>query len=163
MIKAGIVAVGRAGGRIAPFVSATLAVGLFALPPAQAGSCLEQVNSAAEAHHLSVEPPDARPAGPGVTSGDLSKSGGVIEPPKVGDPAVVEPPGGVRYGMPTVPDVTSDAPRARMNGTSDTLSAQDVAILESILVAARADAQRGDEAGCFKKMRKAQDFLESRT
>ena len=39
------------------------------------------------------------------------------------------------------------------------LAAKDLAILESILVAARGEAKRGNEADCFKRVQKAQDFL----
>jgi hypothetical protein len=102
------------------------------------------------------------PPTPGEGPRRLGKSGGLIEPPKVDDPAVIEPRGGVRYGMPTVPELSPNASPPMPNGTAATLNAQDRAILESLLVAARAEGERGDEDGCFRKLRKARQFLEDR-
>lgn len=140
------------------------------LSSAAADACREQVGEMAAAHHLSVDPPNAKgmPPTPGEGPRRLDKSGGLIEPPKVDDPAVIEPreiePGdrGVRYGMPTVPELSPNASPAMPNGTATTLNAQDRAILESLLVAARARAEQGDEAACFRKLEMAQEFLEER-
>jgi hypothetical protein len=154
-------------------VPAAVALGLFVTSPspAAAGSCAAQVDAMAAAHHLTVDPPNAKgmPPTPGEGPRRLGKSGGVIEPPKVDDPAVIAPrdiePGdrGVRYGMPTMPELSPNASPAMPNGTTTTLNAQDRAILESLLVAARARAEQGDEAACFRKLEMAQAFLEDRT
>lgn len=108
-------------------------------------------------HGIAVDPPNAPKggAGDGVTSKELSRSGGVIEPPKVNDPAVIEPPGGVRYGMPTMPDGGGNTPRGR---AVSRLGPEKRALLESILVSARSEALRGDEADCYRQFQKAQDF-----
>jgi len=140
-----------------------LALGIAAAPVSavSAGTCLDQVTQFAQAHKLNVDLPDVAEGGPaaGPGAGDLGKSGGVIEPPQVNDPAVIEPRGDVRYGMPTVPDLPSDAPPEITNGTSKQLGARDLAVLESMLVAARAEAQRGNEADCFKRLQMAKKFL----
>lgn len=140
-----------------------LALIVLSAAPVRAGSCLDQVNELAAAHELTVDPPNVTRREPGEGPRDLGKSGGVIEPPKIDDPAVIKPPPGVQYGMPTMPDVKPNAPSATPpNGTKQGLNAQDIAILESILVAARDEAQRGEEAGCFRKLQMAQEFLKDR-
>jgi hypothetical protein len=125
---------------------------------ASAGTCIEQVRSMANEYGIAVDPPNAPKSGVenGVTSKELKKSGGVIEPPQVNDPAVIEPPGGVRYGMPTMPDVGDKSPKAEKHSSLDP---QQTALLESILVAARSEALRGSEEDCYKQVRKAQDFV----
>jgi hypothetical protein len=152
----------RRARRLAAMAAAAL--GMVAASPAAAGSCLEEVNALAAAEHLAVDPPNAKgaPPTPGEGPEDLAKSGGVIEPPKVDDPAVIDPPGGVRYGMPTMPDVPSNAPPPGANGTGTPLSPQDTAILETFLVAARAEAKRGNEADCFRKLDLAKQYLAER-
>lgn len=129
---------------------------------ALAGTCLEQTRELAQAHKLSIDPPNApagkAPKAPGA--GDLGKSGGVIEPPAVNDPAVIEPPGDVRYGMPTVPDI-APPPRTKQEEEAAAprrLSAADLALLEATLVAARNEAQRGREQQCFERLEKAQQI-----
>jgi hypothetical protein len=158
---------GRGMARTSPHVALAgiLALSAMALPvpPAWAGTCLEQVDAMAETYQLHVDPPNIGKPGPGEGPRDLGKSGGVIEPPKVDDPAVIKPPPGVRYGMPTLPDVAPNGPPSTPpNGTKETLGAKDLAILESILVAARDEAQRGEEAACFRKLQTAQEFLKNR-
>ena len=138
-----------------------VAIGLNA-GAAFAGTCLEQARELAQQHKLSIDPPNApvgkAPRAPGA--GDLGKSGGVIEPPPVNDPAVIEPPGGVRYGMPTVPDI-APPPRTKKEEEAAAprrLSPADLALLEATLVAARNEAQRGREQQCFERLEKAQQI-----
>lgn len=124
---------------------------------ASAGTCLAAVRALADAHGIAIDPPNApKPdAGNGVTSKELSESGGVIEPPKVDDPAVIEPPGGVRYGMPTMPEHGGKEPRGE---AVSPLGPEKLALLESILLAARSEALQGDEDDCYRQFRKAQDL-----
>lgn len=141
-------------------VVAGLAVlGIFVLgvsaTPASAETCLEQVRRLARDHNLSIDPPNiASKQAPGsLSSRDLGQSGGLIEPPPTPDTSVIEPPGGVRYPMPTVPDITPGKP----------LSPSDLAILESILIAARAEAERGQETDCFERLGKARQFIQQQS
>jgi hypothetical protein len=129
---------------------------------ALAGTCLDLARELAQAHKLSIDPPNASigqaPKTPGA--GDLGKSGGVIEPPPVNDPAVIEPRGDVRYGMPTVPDV-APPPRTKKEKEAAAprrLTPADLALLEATLVAARNEAQRGREQQCFERLEKAQQI-----
>lgn len=124
---------------------------------ASAGTCLAEVRALAAEHGIAVDPPNAPKddADNGVTSKELSRSGGVIEPPNVNDPAVIEPPAGVRYGMPTMPDGGDNTPRGR---AVSPLGPEKLALLESLLVSARSEALRGDEADCYGQFRKAQDL-----
>jgi hypothetical protein len=84
-----------------------------------------------------------------LTPRDLSDSGGVIEPPAVQDKSVIAPPAGQASPMPTLPDVTPDKARAA-NRTA----------LQAILVAARAEAERNNEAGCREGLARAAKVLE---
>jgi len=145
-------------GRTAGFCLALF--GLSA-PAVSAGICLEQARALAYEHGLAIDPPNAPRGdgdGDGVTAQELKRSGGVIEPPPVNDPAVIEPPGGVRYGMPTVPQLEKSK-KAPPEGTAGPLSPEKTALLESILVAARAEALRNNEKDCFVQLKKAQDLV----
>jgi hypothetical protein len=129
---------------------------------ALAGTCLDLARELAQAHKLSIDPPNAAtgqaPKAPGA--GDLGKSGGVIEPPPVNDPAVIEPRGDVRYGMPTVPDV-APPPRTKKEKEAAAprrLTPAELALREATLVAARNEAQRGREQQCFERLEKAQQI-----
>jgi hypothetical protein len=79
----------------------------------------------------------------------LAASGGVVEPPAVQDKSVISPPAGQRSLMPTMPDVVPDKPQAA-NRTA----------LQAILVAARAEAERNNEAGCREGLARAATILE---
>lgn len=144
------------GGLRALFLGFALAG--VCLSTASAGTCIEQVRRMANEYGIAVDPPNAPKSDMknGVTSKELKKSGGVIEPPQVNDPAVIEPPGGVRYGMPTMPNVADKTPKAEKHSSLD---AEQTALLESILVAARSEALRGSEEDCYKQVRKAQDLV----
>lgn len=74
---------------------------------AAAEGCLDQVQALAKAQNISTDPPTASPdKAPGVTSRELGRSGGVIEPPATSDRSVVTPPPSADSRMPTLPDVT---------------------------------------------------------
>jgi hypothetical protein len=126
-------------------------------PTASAGTCIAEVRAMAAEYGIAIDPPNAPGSGTknGVTSKELSRSGGIIEPPKIDDPAVIEPPGGVRYGMPTMPDQEEMTPRGK---SVSPLGPEKLALLESILVSARSEALRGDEDDCYRQLRKAQDL-----
>ncbi len=132
---------------------------------AAAEGCLDQVRELARAQSLSTDPPTASPdKGPGVTSRELGRSGGVIEPPATSDRSVITPPGTTDSRMPTMPDVTrtpgtppsQQAARdeARKDGAADRTA------LQALLVAARAEAERGQEANCIDTLKKARELLE---
>ncbi|MFN4018446.1 MAG: hypothetical protein ACK4JB_24130 [Reyranella sp.] len=129
----------------------TLCAGALWPGLAAAEGCLDQVQDLARAHNVSTDPPTASPdQSPSVTSRELSRSGGVIEPPATSDRSVISPPATVDSRMPTMPDVT-DKP-----GTPPPQRAA----LQALLVAARAEAERGQEANCVDTLKKARELLE---
>ncbi len=134
---------------------------------AAAEGCLDQVRDLARAQNISTDPPTASPdkvPGPGVTSRELGRSGGVIEPPATSDRSVITPPATTDSRMPTMPDVTPkpSAPptgqAARDEAKKD--AAADRTALQALLVAARAEAERGQEANCVDTLKKARELLE---
>ena len=140
-------------------ILATLAFGMSATP-VSAETCMEEVQRLADVYGLVVDPPDipsAQSQDP-LTSQDLAESGGLIEPPPTGDRLVIEPPDSATPRMPTVPDITPGSPPADKVG-ANALTPTDVAILQSMLIAARGEAERGQEADCFERLQKAQKFV----
>ena len=130
-----------------PFLAAMLlaapALGLLAVP-AHAQSCLDQVKQLADRHGVSDVPPRATSSDSGPTTTDkLARSGGVIEPPDMSDKSVINPGNTQAYRMPTVPDVT---PKDKV---------PDRTALQAALMAARAQAERGNEEGCLEALAKA--------
>jgi hypothetical protein len=132
---------------------------------AAAEGCLDQVRELARAHNIATDPPTASPdKAPSVTSRELGRSGGVIEPPATSDRSVITPPGTTDSRMPTMPDVTAKpgAPpspqAARDQAKKD--GAADRTALQALLVAARAEAERGQEANCVDTLKKARELLE---
>jgi hypothetical protein len=156
--------------------SAPITVLALALMPgtAVAEGCLDKVRELARSHNISTDPPTASPdrapgapgqgTGPGVTSRDLGRSGGVIEPPATSDRSVIKPPATTDSRMPTMPDVTpKQAAPASPEAGKDAAQkdrAADRTALQALLVAARAEAERGQEAGCFDALEKARQLLE---
>ena len=138
-------------------------LGLLALAStstsAWASSCLDQVESLADAYNLTIDPPDVATRGSSdpIDSQDLAQSGGVIEPPATSDGSVIEPPDDLQYGMETVP-TPEPGPLAPIE--PDALSASDRMIAESVLMSARVDAERGEELDCFNKLQKAKGLLQ---
>lgn len=134
---------------------------------AAAEGCLDQVSDLARAQNISTDPPTASPdkaPGPGVTSRELGRSGGVIEPPATSDRSVITPPAATDSRMPTMPDVTRKpvepptGQAARDEAKKD--AAADRTALQALLVAARAEAERGQEANCVDTLKKARELLE---
>ena len=136
---------------------AVLARALALIPaPAVAEGCLDRVRELARSQKISTDPPTASPdkapgapgqgTGPGATSRELGRSGGVIEPPATADRSVITPPATTDSRMPTMPDVT---PKPAADRTA----------LQALLVAARAEAERGQEAGCLDALEKARKLL----
>lgn len=136
----------------------TLWVGALWPSLAAAEGCLDQVRELARAQNISTDPPTASPGaaspdrapGPGVTSRELGRSGGVIEPPATSDRSVITPPASADSRMPTMPDVTEKP------GTPPPQRAA----LQALLVAARAEAERGQEANGVDTLKKARELLE---
>ena len=116
-------------------------------------SCLEQVRELAKQQHVKTDPPTASPQEGGVTSKELRDSGGVIKPPPVADQSVISTPSKSADRMPTLPDV-SQAPKG-----SSKDEATERTSLQSLLIAARSQAERGDEAQCLERLQKAHDLL----
>lgn len=140
---------------------------------AAADGCLDQVRELAKSQDISTDPPTASPdkapgapgqgTNPGVTSRDLGRSGGVIEPPATSDRSVITPPATTDNRMPTMPDVT---PKPTTPAAPDTTrkeagkeAAVDRTALQAVLVAARAEAERGQEANCLDGLEKARQIL----
>jgi len=149
-------------------------------PPALAQqTCRDMVDRFAAAENLSATaPPTAAPPMPGDTrpgtagtttdggassgtsmSDKLGQSGGVLKPPAVGDQAVIDPP--QTGNMPTAPRVApapgtgSGSSAGSPTGASPDRAAQR-AQMESLVTAARAAAERGDERQCMDSLTKAQ-------
>lgn len=132
---------------------------------AAAEGCLDQVRELARAQNIATDPPTASPdKAPGVTSRELGRSGGVIEPPATSDRSVITPPGTTDSRMPTMPDVTGKpgAPPSPQAARDDAKKdgAADRTALQALLVAARAEAERGQEANCVDTLKKARELLE---
>ena len=118
---------------------------------AQAESCLDQVRHLAERQGVSTDPPTVAPDGRrGATPQELGRSGGVVEPPATQDKSVISPPRDQTPAMPTMPDVR----RPDSSGQADRTT------LQALLVAARAQAERGDEGGCLEQLEKAQQVVQ---
>ena len=153
-----------------------LAVALAFWPGfAAAEGCLDQVRELAKSQNISTDPPTASPdraspkgplptRPPGVTSRELGRSGGVIEPPATSDRSVITPPGTTDSRMPTMPDVTrTPGPPPTQEAARDEAKkerAADRTALQALLVAARAEAERGQEANCVDTLKKARELLE---
>lgn len=99
-----------------------------------AASCHDEVRQLAKEHRLSTDPPR-----------------GVIEPPATPDRSVITPPPAVDPGMKTVPEIAPD--RADKGAVDQTT-------LQSILSAARAQAERGEESRCRDQLAKAHRLIE---
>lgn len=121
-------------------------------PDAAAAACLDDVKALAAERGISTDPPTVTPGsgGGGPTPEQMARSGGVIEPPPVRDRSVVTPPPAAGAAMPTLPDITPGPPREAV--------ATDRATLQALLVAARAQAERGNESGCLTGLAKAREL-----
>ena len=145
--------------RLAAHVALTAALVLGWGATAHAATCLEQTRQLAGSFNLSIDPPAAEPGRQSdrVTTEELSESGGVIAPPPARDPAVIEAPEPGRQTMPTVPDIQPETPPP--SGGRGALDPAARATLQSILVAAGAEARRGREEDCFSQLSKAKAYI----
>jgi hypothetical protein len=127
---------------------------------ADAAGCLDEVNRLAARYNLSSDPPDASPDKPlaPVRPGDMARSGGVIEPAPTPDKSVITPPRDAHDPMPTVPDVKG-TPKKQEEAAAGKLDASEMTTLQSLLVAARAQAKRGVEAECMDRLREARELI----
>jgi hypothetical protein len=135
-------------------------------PPATP-SCPATVQLLASRYNVTVELPAApltpQPGNPAPQSGSLgdklATSQGVVQPPPTNDRAVIPAPR-TNDPMPTAPPPqsgTAGAPAAPGG-----LSATDQTFLASILTAALAAANRGDDATCADQVQKANQFIAER-
>ena len=140
--------------------AAALLASLMLLPgEAFADNCLDRVEQMAAAYGTSTDPPTIPPGEmkKPVSPDDLARSGGVVEPPKTSDRSVITPPRD-HSGMPTMPDVVR--PEAKDKSVkAQPLGAADMSTLQAVLVAARAQAERGMEAECLDGLRKAEQLI----
>jgi len=134
---------------------------------AAAESCLDQVRQMAERHGVATAPPIATPdrstpnRSPGTNSQELGRSGGVIAPPQTEDRSVIAPPPSADNRMPTMPDVTPPRQGAPSSTKGDDKEvASDRTTLQALLVAARAEAERGREDGCLDRLVKARELTQ---
>ena len=122
-------------------------------------NCLDRVEQMAAAYGTSTDPPTIPPGEmkKPVSPDDLARSGGVVEPPKTSDRSVITPPID-HSGMPTMPDIARPEPKDR-RAKAQTLGPADMSTLQAVLVAARAQAERGMEAECLDGLRKAEQLI----
>lgn len=143
---------------------AIIALLVASLPgPALAENCRDRVLELSTQYKIETDPPTIPPGEmrKPVTPDDLARSGGVVEPPPTSDPSVVTPPRS-HSGMPTLPDVTPAPPKAaeadKRNMTK--LDPAEMTTLQALLVAARAQAERGMEQECLDGLRQAEKVIE---
>lgn len=121
---------------------------LLAWPDAAAAACLDEVKALAAERGVSTDPPTVAPDSGSMPPPDqMARSGGVIEPPPVPDRSVIAPPPSAGTAMPTLPDI-APAPSGDARVVERTT-------LQALLVAARAEAERGNEPGCVEALTKA--------
>lgn len=142
-------------------LSTAAAVASLLLAPGQAfgDNCLDRVEQMAAAYGTSTDPPTIPPGEmkKPVRTDDLARSGGVVEPPATSDRSVISPPRD-HSGMPTMPEIAQ--PRPSDNATkARRLDPADMSTLQAVLVAARAQAERGMEAECLDGLRKAEQLV----
>jgi hypothetical protein len=142
---------------------AMIAVMLASLSgPALAENCRDRVQELAQQYKIETDPPTIPPGEMRrpVTPEDLARSGGVVEPPPTSDHSVVTP-SRSHSGMPTLPEVAPPPPKAEADKRSMTkLDPSETTTLQALLVAARAQAERGMEQECLDGLRKAQRMIE---
>jgi hypothetical protein len=141
-------------------MAAALVASLMLLPDQAFGdNCLDRVEQMASAYGTSTDPPTIPPGEmkKPVSPDDLARSGGVVEPPKTSDRSVITPPRD-HSGMPTMPDLVRPQPQDK-NAKALTLGPAEMSSLQAVLVAARAQAERGMEAECLDGLRKAEQLI----
>lgn len=128
---------------------------LVVWPDAAAAACLDEVKALAADRGVSTDPPTVAPeGGTKPTPDQMARSGGVIEPPPVQDRSVITPPPSAGAAMPTLPNITTGPPKEA--------AAAERTTLQALLVAARAEAERGNERGCLEGLAKAQKLEEKK-
>ena len=140
--------------------AAALLASLMLLPDQAFGdNCLARVEQMAAAYGTSTDPPTIPPGEmkKPVSPDDLARSGGVVEPPRTSDRSVITPPRD-HSGMPTMPDVARPESRDK-SAKIQPLGAADMSTLQAVLVAARAQAERGMESECLDGLRKAEQLI----
>lgn len=147
--------------RLKALAAAAALLASFMLLPDQAfgDNCLNRVEQMAAAYGTSTDPPTIPPGEmkKPVSPDDLARSGGVVEPPTTSDRSVITPPRD-HSGMPTMPDVVRPQPKDK-SAKARTLGPADMSTLQAVLVAARAQAERGMEAECLDGLRKAEQLI----
>ena len=146
--------------RLKALAAAALVTSLMLLPDQAFGdNCLDRVEQMAAAYGTSTDPPTIPPGEmkKPVSPDDLARSGGVVEPPTTSDRSVITPPP-AHSGMPTLPDVARPQPKDKSANTQK-LGPADMSTLQSVLVAARAQAERGMETECLDGLRKAEQLI----
>ena len=126
-------------------------------------NCLDRVAQMAAAYGTSTDPPTIPPGEmkKPVSPDDLARSGGVVEPPATTDRSVITPPP-AHSGMPTLPDVVRPEPKSEpktKGATAPNLGPADMSTLQAVLVAARAQGERGMETECLDGLRKAEQLI----
>jgi hypothetical protein len=140
--------------------AAALLASLMLLPDQAFGdNCLDRVEQLAAAYGTSTDPPTIPPGEmkKPVSPDDLARSGGVVEPPATSDRSVITPPRD-HSGMPTMPNVVRPEGKDR-SAKAQPLGAADMSTLQAVLVAARAQGERGMEAECLDGLRKAEQLI----
>lgn len=145
--------------RLTCHAAAMLAGFMLLSGQARADNCLDRVQQMAAAYGTSTDP---RTIPPGemkkpVTPDDLARSGGVVEPPATTDRSVITPPRD-HSGMPTMPNVVRPDTKDKQ-AEPQRLGAADMSTLQAVLVAARAQAERGMEGECLDGLRKAEQLI----
>jgi hypothetical protein len=147
--------------RLKALAGAAALLASFLLLPDQAfgDNCLDRVQQMAAAYGTSTDPPTIPPGEmkKPVSPDDLARSGGVVEPPTTSDRSVITPPRD-HSGMPTMPDVVRPEPKDKP-AKAQPLAPADMSTLQAVLVAARAQAERGMEAECLDGLRKAEQLI----
>jgi hypothetical protein len=155
---------GAHNARLKVLAAAALLASLVLLSEQALGeNCLDRVEQMAASYGTSTDPPTIppgemkKPASPD----DLARSGGVVEPPTTADRSVITPPRD-HSGMPTLPDVVRPQPKDKdieKDANAQKLGAADMSTLQAVLVAARAQGERGMEAECLEGLRKAEQLI----
>ncbi len=139
------------------------------VPGAQAANCTQEIGALAREYSITTELPRAEPPGqgrdaaetPAVRPEDLSRSGGVIAPPSEGQGRVIRPPetgAGATPTMPTLPPQTAD----RLSRNPVELGASERAQIQTLLQAAKAADEQGQEAACFERLTRAREIAQTR-
>lgn len=127
---------------------------VLAAPLVARADCAGDADRLAERYGLSAQLPQPSEApatteSRGVPPEAMSRSGGVIAPPEEGRGRVIEPPAADR-SMPTAPEVRpTPAPDETQRRAAKT------AQIQSLVTAARAAAQRGNETECTRRLEEA--------